>query len=377
MEKVINYNMSRKPDIEYDGKLYEFGPFPELKIYFPFQVYIPNNIRNHCDLIVTGRTPMEHNDNTLEENIEYAKDMKFSYISRGLSFKYGNPMLLPVFPRCYGIQSISLGYLLYHNDYHEAIDWIKKGWLNFTEEELHHFDNLDDQLLKMIDYTLEFLKNKGYIADEKIIINGYSAAANLANRFTALHPNRIKACIAGGNGGEIFLPLKEYNGWTLNYPLGTEDISDFDIDTFKSIKHLFYVGEDDYNTPAVPKCMMEIDHYDSSGNPVYLKDSSGNKIPKKNQDGNLIMKLDKEGNMLAEYGEGYFSNYQINVLNRGLSFNPQERFNIAKNVYKSLGVDARFLKYPGDHITVNDNDSLYDDVFTFYEKEVLNKAKQL
>lgn len=155
------------------------------------------------------------------------------------------------------------------------------------------------------------------------------------------------------------------------------DISDFNIDTFKAIKYLFYVGEDDYNTPAVPKCMMEIDHYDSSGNPVYLKDSSGNKIPKKDENGNLIMKLDKEGNMLAEYGEGYFSNYQINVLNRGLSSNPQERYDMTKDIYKSLGVDARFLKYPGDHITVNDNDSLYDDVFTFYEEEVLNKEKQL
>lgn len=377
MEKVNDYNMSRKPDIEYDGKLYEFGPFPELKIYFPFQVYIPNNIRNHCDLIVTGRTPMEQNDRTLEENIEYAKDMKFSYISRGLSFKYGNPMLLPVFPRYHGIQSISLGYLLYHNDYHDAIDWIRKGRLSLSEDELYRFDNLAEQLLKMIDYTLDFIKNKGYDVNERVVVNGYSAAANLASRFTALHPKYVKACIAGGNGGEIFLPLNDYKGWTLDYPLGINDIKNFDFATFKSIKWFYYMGSDDYNTSALPKCMMQIEKYDAAGNPIYSKDALGNNIPATDKSGNLIMKLDEDGNMFSQYGESYFSNYQINAINRGISLNPQERFDISKNIYESLGVDARFNKYPGDHITVNDNDSLYDDVFTFYEKEVLNKEKQL
>lgn len=377
MPKIENYNMSRKPDIEFDGKLYEFGPFLESGINFPFQLYIPNNIRNNCDLIVTGRTPNEHNDDTLEENIEKAKAMKFSYISRGLSFKYGNPMLLPVTPRCYGVQSTSLGYLLHHNDYHEALDWINRGWLNFTEEDLHRFDNFDEQIVKMIDFSIQFIKDEGYEVGPKVVMNGYSAAGSFASLFSALHPERVKAVIAGGNGGEIFLPLSDYKGWTLDYPLGINDMPNFNYEEFKNIKRFYYVGEDDQNTPAIPKCKMQIDHYDEEGKPILARDESGNKVPLRDSFGNMIVKLDENGNMVAEYGEGYYSNYQINVLNRGISPNSQERFDNAKNIYESLGIDAIFVKYPGNHITVNDNDALYDDVFEFYEREVLNKNKNL
>lgn len=377
MSKVTDYNMSRKPGIESDGKLYEFGPFPELGIHFPFQVYIPDNMRNNCDLIVTGRTPGEHNNETLEENIELAKAMNFSYISRGLSFKYGNPMLLPVFPRCYGIQTTSLGYLLHHNDYHEAIDWIEQGWLNFSKEELRRFDNLDEQLLHMIDYTLQFIKKEGYAVDERVVINGYSAASKLASRFSMLHPTRIKAVFAGGFGGLTFLPQEEYNGWNLTYPLGIGDVPNFDLEEFKKIKQYYYIGNEDYNDSSLPHCKMQIDHFDDDGNPIYAKDQDGNKIPLKDEEGNLILILDENGNMTAEYGEAYYSNYQINAINKGISDDVQERFDIMKNVYESLGVDATFVKYPGNHITVNDNDSLYDNVFEFYEKNILNKDKIL
>ncbi len=375
--KVKNYSMSRKPDIEFDGKLYEFGPFPELGINFPFQVYIPNNIHNNCDLIVTGRTPMEHNNQTLEENIEFAKAMNFSYISRGLSFKYGNPMLLPIFPRCYGIQTTSLGYLSYHNDYHEALKWIDRGWLNFHKEELHRFDNLDEQLLHMIDYTLEFIKEQGYEVDERVVMNGYSAASKLASRFSLLHPTRVKTVFAGGFGGLTCLPQEKYNGWDLTYPLGISDVPNFNLEEFKKIKQYYYMGSEDYNDSSLPHCQMQIDHFDESGEPVYAKDQDGNKIPLKDDNGKMLLILDENGNMTAEYGEAYYSNYQINAINKGISDDVQERFDIMKNIYESLGIDATFVKYPGNHITVNDNDSLYDDVFAFYEKNILNKDKTL
>lgn len=375
--KVTDYNMSRKPHIEFDGQLYEFGPFPKLGINFPFQLYIPYNIRNNCDLIVTGRTPTEHNDKTLEENIEYAKAMNFSYISRVLSFKYRNPMLLPVFPRCYGIQTTSLGYLSYHNDYQEAIEWIERGWLNFDKEELTRFDNIDEQLLKMIDYTFQFIKDQGYNVDERVVINGYSAAAKLASRFSLLHPTLVKAVFAGGFGGLTCLPQAEYNGWDLTYPLGISDVPNFDLEEFKKIKQYYYIGSEDYNDSSLPHCKMQIDHFDEEETPIYAKDQDGNKIPLKDDKGNIIPILDANGNMTAEYGEAYYSNYQINAINKGISDDVQERFNIMKNIYNSMGIDATFVKYPGNHITVNDNDSLYDDVFEFYESNILNKDKTL
>ncbi|MDE6141284.1 MAG: hypothetical protein K2G03_01635 [Bacilli bacterium] len=377
MPEVKDYNMGRKPDVEFDGKLYEFPSNKELGINFPFQLYIPNNIRANCDLIVTGRTPGEPNNLPLEENIELAKTMKFSYISRVLSSKYGNPMLLPVIPRCHGIQSTSLGYLCHHNDYHEAIEWIDKGWLNISKEELHLFDNLDEQILKMIEYSLNFLKSKGYEADEKIVINGYSAAASFASLFSVLHPEHIKAIIAGGNGGEIFLPLKEYKEWTLDYPLGINDLPNFNYELFKNIKKFYYIGSDDFNTPAIPMCEMQIERYDESGNPIFVRDESGNKIPVKDESGSMILKLDKDGNMIANYGEGYYSNYQINFLNKGISPDQQKRFEYAQDIYESLGIDAIFNKYPGNHATVNESDALYDDVFNFYEKNILNRDKNL
>ncbi len=375
--KITDYNMSRKPDINEDGKVYELGPFFDKGINFPFQLYIPNVVRENCDLIVTGRTPNENNKDSLEKNIDDAKAMKFSYASRGLSFKYGNPMLLPVIPRFHGVQSTSLGYLLYHNDYHEAQDWIEKGWLNISSEELHRFDNLHEQILKMIDYTLEFIKNKGYQINDKVVMTGYSAAANFASRFAALHPERVKAIIAGGNGGEIFLPMKKYHDWVLDYPIGSNDLPNFNFEEFQKIKQFYYVGDDDYNTSATPSCVMQVDSYDEKGNAIFARDESGNKIPLKDDSGNLCLLLDSHGNMTSQYGEAYFSHYQINAINKGISTNSQERFATYKDIYESMGIDAIFQKYHGDHVTVNDCDLLYDDIFVFYEKNIMNNQKAL
>ena len=86
----------------------------------------------------------------------------------------------------------------------------------------------------------------------KVFMNGFSASATFTNRFSFIHPEKIKALAIGGFNGKLMLPQNEINGIKLNYPIGTNDFSElsgknFDADTYKSIPQFIYMGKLDEN----------------------------------------------------------------------------------------------------------------------------------
>jgi hypothetical protein len=116
-----------------------------------------------------------------------------------------------------------------------------------------------------------------------------------ANRFTALHPERVKAAAIGAPGGWPIAPVAEYKGVELNYPIGIADLFQlvgysFDLENFKNTPLYFYLGDQDTND-ALP------------------------------------------------YNETL--NTYIN------STTPVSRWPIAEEIYNSVGCNCKFVLYPG------------------------------
>lgn len=111
---------------------------------------------------------------------------------------------------------------------------------------------IDLQLIAMIDHARASLADDGIPTDEKVLIQGFSASGMFANRFTILHPERVKAATIGSPGGWPIAPLSEFNGQPLPYPAGVADLelltgAPFDSTTYNAVPQLIYMGSLDDN----------------------------------------------------------------------------------------------------------------------------------
>ena len=111
---------------------------------------------------------------------------------------------------------------------------------------------IDLQLIAMIDHARRELDKEGIPTDEKILIQGFSASGMFANRFTTLHPDRVKAATIGSPGGWPIVPIANFNGELLPYPAGIADLESltevpFDSVVYNSIPQLIYMGSMDDN----------------------------------------------------------------------------------------------------------------------------------
>ncbi|MCI0551763.1 MAG: hypothetical protein L0287_12485 [Anaerolineae bacterium] len=111
---------------------------------------------------------------------------------------------------------------------------------------------IDLQLIAMIDDARAELAKDDIQTDEKILIQGFSASGMFANRFTILHPDRVKAATIGSPGGWAIAPIAGFNGESLSCPAGIADLESltgvpFDSVTYNAIPQLIYIGSLDDN----------------------------------------------------------------------------------------------------------------------------------
>jgi dienelactone hydrolase len=111
---------------------------------------------------------------------------------------------------------------------------------------------IDLQLLAMLHRARVELADQGIQTDEKIFIQGFSASAMFANRFTMLHPDRVKAATIGSPGGWPIAPVDSFQGHELNYPAGIADLesltgTSFDFAAYNAVPQLIYMGSADDN----------------------------------------------------------------------------------------------------------------------------------
>ena len=108
------------------------------------------------------------------------------------------------------------------------------------------------------------LTDAGYTPAEKILVAGFSAGGMWANRYTLLHPERVLAAAMGQAGGWLAMPLPEYNGTILNWPMGLHNFNGLTGDNYnkteilKDVPQLIYIGELDtsstYCNEGYPYC---------------------------------------------------------------------------------------------------------------------------
>jgi pimeloyl-ACP methyl ester carboxylesterase len=104
----------------------------------------------------------------------------------------------------------------------------------------------------MIDQARAALNAQGIQTDERILIQGFSASGMFANRFTVLHPERVKASTIGAPGGWPIAPVTGFNGKELPYPAGISDLeiltdTPFNSRAYNTIPQLIYMGSMDDN----------------------------------------------------------------------------------------------------------------------------------
>ncbi len=226
-----------------EGRLIYTEPDENSPFKFPYYLFIPDNILPSDSLhLIIEPNNSGFVDDDLKKHIEKAErtaSLEFylgNYVSRQLKY----PLLVPAFPRTRSEWKI----------YTHALD------RDAMQQQNNTLERIDLQLLAMADHACNRLEKSGYKMAKDYLMTGFSASGSFANRFTALHPDKIKAVAAGGVNGLLILPLSELKDQQLNYPLGIADIETvsndtFDFKSFQDTPQFYFMGELDSND-AIP-----------------------------------------------------------------------------------------------------------------------------
>ena len=318
----------------------------------PYLLFIPDELAINTLLVSpinTGSAPLKLAEAKEKAKVEAEAEKG---LSKTIAFNMKMPIIVPLFSRVRGYYTHSLNSFVFNNDIsnlrsmNSRLD--EKDQL--SEEEILEIRevNLDipKQLLNMIVDAKKVLEQLGIIVNKKVIIEGYSATGKFSNLFTALYPEIILACISGGNCGLGIIPADKLSNTVLNFPLGVADIPNFNLETFSNVPQLYYIGDNDYNDPAMVRCNLKKDD-----NGELVKDEDGYFIPITDKDGKIIPVLDENGKLQPHYSDCYTAQ-EIELINTLLGANPQERFDNQKRLYEELGINAIFRKLPGTHKTI-------------------------
>ena len=179
--------------------------------------------------------------------------------------KLGMPILLPAFPRPYTKyrDKNEIRFFCEHQFNRDTatlsltlkdqqMAQVLKEYYGKIGFDINTLAGLDLQLIAMIKHAQQYLAQKGYPVEPKVFMCGYSASGEFVDRFTALHPEWVKAVAAGAVLDDMVLPLAEYQGEKLIFPIGIYDYQDitrkpFDINKHNSVARLNYMGESDNN----------------------------------------------------------------------------------------------------------------------------------
>lgn len=209
---------------------------------WPYYLYVPQYV-NGSHLLVVPNNSGDKFDNFKEHQNRAVN----TFLSRlPIAIRLEIPLLVPVFPR---FDDISDGTI--------ASQYLGRGTLeSYWQQSFPLLARQDLQLVAMIDDARDQLKELGIEIDQKVFIEGYSASALFASRFTILHPERVQAAAFGGHGWAI-APTDSWKGIYLPFPYGTGDIEKltgkpFNLSEFKKVAIFAYMGEKDNTGWALP-----------------------------------------------------------------------------------------------------------------------------
>ncbi|MFC5268984.1 hypothetical protein [Adhaeribacter terreus] len=214
-----------------------FPARPETGFHYSYLLYLPEGLKRdeqHYLMVETTNTGLNDSIGFHEKGARYAagKSSVGNYTARKLQI----PLLVPIFPRS------ATNWELYTH----ALDRETLLSQNAT------LKRLDLQLLAMIKDARKQLKQRGFPVKEKFFMNGFSASGTFANRFSLLHPEKIKAMAAGGINAIPILPVSQLKETPLSYPLGIADLKkitgrEVNLKAFNQLPKMLYMGALDEN----------------------------------------------------------------------------------------------------------------------------------
>lgn len=278
---------------------------------YPYYYYVPAELKT-ADARKTTQTILFLSNNTMkgpsDDFSDHEADVKKRMATAGgIASALKIAVLMPVFPR-------------------PAADWrtytlaLDRDSMMTGKKEYRRFDL---QAIAMIDDLRKRMAAEGINFEKRVLINGFSAQGMFANRFTFLHPDRVKAAAIGSPGGWPLVPVEKYKDKVLRWPIGLAD--------FKTV----------------------------SGHKIDMKELR--KVPL------FIFIGDKDTNDSVPFDDSY-DQEDRELMNPLLGKTPIERWPIAEALYKDAGMNAVFKTYPGVEHTVNTQ--MRDDVRTFLLKYV-------
>ena len=210
---------------------------PERGFHFPYILRIPSNaLQGDVKLLLVE----PNNTGAVSDDLQVHSDAAMKLSGNGIGADAARnlhiPLLMPVFPRP------ETEWRLYTHQLDRDTMLIKSGPMR----------RLDLQLIAMIDHARARLRDRGLNVPPKVLMTGFSASGTFVNRFTLLHPDRVRAVATGGLNGLLILPQASLDSISLPYPLGLADIQQVAgikprLDQWRRIPQLIFMGALDDN----------------------------------------------------------------------------------------------------------------------------------
>jgi hypothetical protein len=212
---------------------------------FPFYLFIPGGIDKRRQVYILVEP---NNSGMVSDDPEVHRAKALTLVERSHANEMARrlvvPLLVPTFPRPTP-HTHSWAYT-------HALD------IDTLEVLTGKLKRVDLQLTAMIKYAQELLRTNGFKINNKVFMHGFSASAKFCNRYSYLHPEMVKTAAAGGVNGLPTLPVREWNGYELPFPIGLAGIErftskPFDAKAFMQVAHFIYMGSTDRNDTLHPR----------------------------------------------------------------------------------------------------------------------------
>ena len=223
----------------YALRVQHFSADPAHGYHADFYLYVSPNAKRaaHNGQVVTILVQPNNSGISSDDTEVHRKDAWWTgFERRKIADELGVILLVPAFIRP-------------GEDWHIYTHALDRDTLTTERSDIQR---IDLQLIAMIDHARTEVAKDGIQTDEKIFIQGFSASGMFANRFTILHPERVKAATIGSPGGWPLAPVASFNGEQLPYPAGIADLESltgvpFDSAAYNAIPQLIYMGSLDDN----------------------------------------------------------------------------------------------------------------------------------
>jgi len=182
-----------------------------------------------------------NNSGTADDSLQFHDDRARHSILNNWEYQVAKrlnvPHLMPVFPRP-------------RTDWHLYTHSLDSDTMAVSSGKLKR---IDLQLLAMVDDARTYLaRQHGIDLPKEILLSGFSASGTFVNRFTILHPDRVRAVACGGVNSIPILPVESCRGLYLPYHIGVSDLekitgTSFNHEAWQQPAQYIYMGELDDN----------------------------------------------------------------------------------------------------------------------------------